>query len=497
MYLNNRPLVLVIAGLDSGGGAGITADMLTIHDCGAWGLPCVSAITAQSLKNVTRIEESSIEQFRETLKLAREDWDHISAAKIGLITNKDILEATLNFFENTSHKIPLVWDPVLTATAGRLESADLKSTLNRILKVSTIFTPNLPEALELAGWTPEDLEKYGTQKLGKYFIDNGAENVIIKGGHKTGTDTAIDTFVAKELSFTMSNPKVEGDGAHGGGCAFSSALATLIADGYAAHDAAVIAKAYVYSGILNPALPYNKERPPVGHNGVPDNISLFPFIQENEFPNQTNSFSNCKKKLGLYPVVDSYEWVERVLKAGVKTLQLRIKAKSSPDLFDQIYKSVKLAKQYDAELFIDDHYELAIKAGAYGVHLGMEDLKKADLQKISRAGLRLGISTHGPYEMLKAYQLKPSYIALGHIFPTNTKIMNSKPQGIEKLKYQNQLLAHENICTVAIGGIKLHNAKDVLKTGVRSIALISGITKADDPEKTILEWQKLFESQQE
>ncbi|MBP5244753.1 MAG: thiamine phosphate synthase, partial [Succinivibrio sp.] len=113
--------------------------------------------------------------------------------------------------------------------------------------------------------------------------------------------------------------------------------------------------------------------------------------------------------------------------------------------------------------------------------------------KIRQAGLKLGVSTHGPYEMVKASQLNPSYIALGHIFPTNSKKMPSKPQGIEKLRLQTRMLEKEDFMTVAIGGIKLDKAKEVLTTGVNSIALITGITKDENPEKAVKEWLKLFE----
>ena len=131
--MSNRSLVLVIAGLDSGGGAGITADMLTIHDCGAWGLPCVTALTAQSLKNVTKIQETTLSQFRETLRLAKQDWEKISAAKIGLITHRDILEETLQFLENSDYNIPVVWDPV-NSNCGKTRKCRSKVSLNKNFK---------------------------------------------------------------------------------------------------------------------------------------------------------------------------------------------------------------------------------------------------------------------------------------------------------------------------------------------------------------------------
>ena len=120
----------------------------------------------------------------------------------------------------------------------------------------------------------------------------------------------------------------------------------------------------------------------------------------------------------------------------------------------------------------------------------MEDLRTADLEKIRKSGLRLGVSTHGLYEMLKGLQLNPSYIALGHIFPTKSKVMPSKPQGVEKLAHEAALL--ENVVpTVAIGGIKLHNLADVLSTKVGSVALITGITQSDDPLLTTQKWLNL------
>lgn len=93
---------------------------------------------------------------------------------------------------------------------------------------------------------------------------------------------------------------------------------------------------------------------------------------------------------------------------------------------------------------------MAIEAGAYGVHLGQEDLLTADLGRISKAGLRLGVSTHGWYELSKAIALRPSYIALGHIFDTKTKKMKSKAQGIDRLRLFAGAVG--DIPTVAIGG---------------------------------------------
>ncbi|MEX0445664.1 thiamine phosphate synthase [Xenorhabdus sp. SGI246] len=193
---------------------------------------------------------------------------------------------------------------------------------------------------------------------------------------------------------------------------------------------------------------------------------------------KTISFAPTEHRLGLYPVVDSLMWIERLLEAGVRTLQLRIKDMSEEQVEDDIRQAITLGNQYNARLFINDYWRLAIKHRAYGVHLGQEDLDIADLQAIQQAGLRLGISTHNEQELARAKALRPSYIALGHIFPTTTKEMPSAPQGLIALKHQVEITPE--FPTVAIGGISLERVPDVIATGVGGVALVSAITKAKD-----------------
>lgn len=183
-------------------------------------------------------------------------------------------------------------------------------------------------------------------------------------------------------------------------------------------------------------------------------------------------------RLGLYPVVDSVEWIERLLKAGVKTLQLRIKDKRDEEVESDVIAAIELGRRFDARLFINDYWQLAIKHQAYGVHLGQEDLETTDLSAIREAGLRLGVSTHDDMEIDVALAARPSYIALGHVFPTQTKQMSSAPQGLAQLARHITRLG--DYPTVAIGGISLARAPAVLETGVGSIAVVSAITQAAD-----------------
>lgn len=187
-------------------------------------------------------------------------------------------------------------------------------------------------------------------------------------------------------------------------------------------------------------------------------------------------------RLGLYPVVDSVMWIERLLEAGVRTIQLRIKNKCDNEVEADVIAAIALGRRYNARLLINDYWQLAVKHQAWGVHLGQADLETADLCAIRAAGLRLGVSTHDDMEIDIALAARPSYIALGHVFPTQTKQMPSAPQGLEQLARHIDRLA--NYPTVAIGGINIERAPAVLATGVGSIAVVSAITQAEDWKAT-------------
>ena len=187
-------------------------------------------------------------------------------------------------------------------------------------------------------------------------------------------------------------------------------------------------------------------------------------------------FPTVPFRLGLYPVVDSVQWIERLLQAGVCTIQLRIKDKRDEEVEADVMAAIELGRRYNARLFINDYWRLAIKHRAYGVHLGQEDLETTDLKAIQAAGLRLGVSTHDDMEIDVALAAKPSYIALGHVFPTQTKQMPSAPQGLTQLANHIERLA--DYPTVAIGGISLERAPAGLAAGVGSIAGVRALTPA-------------------
>lgn len=195
-----------------------------------------------------------------------------------------------------------------------------------------------------------------------------------------------------------------------------------------------------------------------------------------------NAFAPCPKQLGLYAVLPNAQWVARMAQAGVPTVQLRFKSNDKAAVAKEIVASVSATQGTNTLLFINDHWEEAIAAGAYGVHLGQEDMQEAPLEKIRSAGLRLGLSTHGYAEMLLADRHSPSYIALGAVFPTTLKRMVTAPQGLGRLERYAQLM--QDYPLVAIGGIDLERLPAVVKTGVGSVAVVRAITGSESPEAT-------------
>lgn len=199
-------------------------------------------------------------------------------------------------------------------------------------------------------------------------------------------------------------------------------------------------------------------------------------------------FAPCPKQLGLYAVLPNAEWIARMAQAGISTVQLRFKSNDKAAVAKEVAVSVAATRGTNTLLFINDHWEEAIAAGAYGVHLGQEDMQEAPLEKIRSSGLRLGLSTHGYKEMLLADRHSPSYIALGAVFPTTLKRMVTEPQGLGRLERYAQLM--QNYPLVAIGGIDLERLPAVVKTGVGSVAVVRAITESESPEATAIAFQR-------
>ena len=188
----------------------------------------------------------------------------------------------------------------------------------------------------------------------------------------------------------------------------------------------------------------------------------------------------------FYLIVDSADWIARLLPHGVRLVQLRVKAQPAAIIHSEIARAKTLCDGAGARLVINDFWREAIEAGCDTVHLGQEDLDTADVGAIKAAGLKLGVSTHDEAELDRALAVAPDYIALGPVYKTILKSMRFAPQGLEKLGVWKQRLGP--VPLVGIGGISLDRAPGVLEAGADSAAVVTDITLNADPEARTRAW---------
>jgi hydroxymethylpyrimidine/phosphomethylpyrimidine kinase len=241
------PRALTIAGSDSGGGAGIQADLKTFHALGVWGMSAVTAVTVQNTKGVSGYEELSPETVAEQIRAVVTDIG-VDAAKTGMLASEPIIEAVADALRETS--VPnLVVDPVSVSKHGHPllaeDAVDALRTL--ILPLATLVTPNLQEAALLAGFpvgTEEDMERAGRAILGL-----GAGAVLVKGGHLTGRAAAVDVLVGSDGVERCEEERIDTPHTHGTGCVLSAAIAANLALGLDLLDAVDRGKAFVTEAI--------------------------------------------------------------------------------------------------------------------------------------------------------------------------------------------------------------------------------------------------------
>ena len=188
----------------------------------------------------------------------------------------------------------------------------------------------------------------------------------------------------------------------------------------------------------------------------------------------------------FYLIVDSADWIEKLIPLGVKLVQLRMKNVPSEVLHQHIQRAKLVCKQFHCQLIINDYWKAAIEEKCDFIHLGQEDLVAANVDKIKKAGLKLGVSTHDASELNKALAAKPDYVALGPVYQTILKKMKWQPQGLEKVTRWKKLVG--DLPLVAIGGLNPERAKVVLEAGADSAAVVTDIAMNEKPEDRVKQW---------
>ncbi len=258
---NPPPIALTIAGSDSGGGAGIQADLKTFHTFGVFGCSALTAVTAQNTTEVAAVYTLPEEIVREQIRAVATDLPP-DAVKTGMLANAALVECVAQAIAEYQLS-NYVLDPVMISTSGhRLLDQEAEDTIRRrLIPLATVVTPNLHEAHILTGLaveTPSDLAD-----AAKAILDLGAGAVLVKGGHLAG-DVVVDLLRTEESEHVWSRPRIDTPAGHGTGCTLSAALAAGLAAGQPLADAADAAVDFVARALASaPGL--GAGRGPINH----------------------------------------------------------------------------------------------------------------------------------------------------------------------------------------------------------------------------------------
>lgn len=457
------PIVWSIAGSDSGGGAGIQADLRTMHDFGVHPCTAITALTAQNSLGVTAIEYCSRKVFKAQLDALNDDLP-AAVIKLGMLGNSDVIETVADFLQ--SYEGYVVCDPVFISTSrSRLIEKDAENFfIERILPWVDLITPNFPEAAVLAGREMHSLESMA--EAAKAITERTGKAVLLKGGHGIH-QRCHDYYHEAGHSYWISHDRINNHNTHGTGCTLSSAIASCIALGYPLKDAIVLARMYVHQGIRH-GRQVGKGAGPVGHYGFPNDRADMPMISDSSLAEFHSAPFPCfDPKNGMYALVRNSQELEQLLPQGISTIQLRMKDQPLEAVRREIASSLKLTRKAGAQLILNDYWQLAIEYGVDGVHLGQEDLQEADFAALRKSGLKVGISTHNFHEIAIAHRYRPSYIGFGPIYETKTKSVKEPPKGEKALTEACKLSDYP---VVAIGGIMPDQFGTLMQCGAAAIA---------------------------
>ncbi|MGE5452878.1 MAG: bifunctional hydroxymethylpyrimidine kinase/phosphomethylpyrimidine kinase [Acidobacteriota bacterium] len=509
---DTRPIIWSIAGLDTAGGAGLSADQRAADALGVHLCPVAAALTAQHSQGVQAVSPVDPAFLQAQLQALADDLPP-RAIKTGLLGSVRAIEQVAHWADHWRARTPagldphrqlaLIVDPVLGASSGGAPFSDdaiVAAYRQWLLPRATVLTPNRAEARRLLGQAARhDGPREALPELARALQALGARSVVITGGDgPVQADAAsaphcLDWVLTPHAQGWLSAPRIDTPHAHGSGCTFASGVAAACALGHVEADAIVLANMLTRHALMHsraagggagPVLAQAGFAAGPAHGGAP-----LPWLGlGDELPwRLTRSqvpfrpFTPAADK--LYGILADGPQVEAAVQAGLRCVQLRHKAPM--DLSANLSHSLRSAASVDAQLFVNDHWQAALAllpdlapTVRLGLHLGQEDLlslRPADCQALLAAGSRLmlGLSSHSLWELARAAGCGASYIACGPVQPTTTKDMPWLPQGQDNLGWW---VRHSPVPVVAIGG--LLSAQDVAwaaACGPAAVCVVRGL----------------------
>ncbi|KAF8066297.1 TH1 [Scenedesmus sp. PABB004] len=508
------PLVLTIAGSDSGGGAGIQADLKTIMANGGFGMSALTAVTAQNSRGVQAVHALPLPLLEAQLDSVLSDL-RPAAVKTGMLPDAAAVAAVARKLREHGaaprrgagdgaswRALPLVVDPVMISTSGHaLAGGGVAGALvEHLFPLAAVVTPNLAEAAQLLG-AERPLTSVADMRAAAAALHKlGAAAVLVKGGHllpqggapgaggaagdEAGLE-AVDVLFDGRRYYCFSAPYVPTSNTHGTGCTLAAAIATGLARGLGPVDAVAGAKAYLthaLAGSAGLALGAGPQRPFHHGAGFARRAEPAPRAAALAGPRRPNGAD-----LRAYVVTDPacnaragrtlLDAVAAAVAGGATVVQLREKEIDGGDFVEAARAAIKLCRPAGVPVVINDRVDVALAAGADGVHVGQSDIPARLVRSMLGPGALLGVSVKTPAEAAKAAADGADYVGVGAVFPTGTKA--SEVVGLAGLEEVCRL---SSLPAVAIGGVNAANAAEVIAAGAKGLAVVSAVFAAPDVE---------------
>ncbi|KAK3253210.1 hypothetical protein CYMTET_37526 [Cymbomonas tetramitiformis] len=473
------PMVLTVAGSDSGGGAGIQADLKTMLACGGFGMSVVTSVTAQNSQGVQGVHVVPCEMVAQQLDSVLGDLG-VDCLKTGMLPTPETVRTVSQKLRQYGIS-KVVVDPVLVSTSGcSLAESEVAAVLKaELLPLCTVLTPNLPEAAALL--EGRDIRSVpDMEQAAKDLHALGPAAVLVKGGHLSdGAEEVVDVMYDGERVTHFSGPRVCTSNTHGTGCTLSSAIATNLAQGLSPKEAVRRSKAFITELLKRssqitvgsgPQWPMHHAKMVEPHPG--DAAARSPFDAAS-LRCYAVTDPNCNAKCGR----SLRKAVELAIQGGATIVQLREKNIDGVDFVAAARTILEIARPLGIPVLINDRVDVALAAGVDGVHVGQEDIACADVRAMLGPDKIIGVSVKTPEEAVKAMQDGADYLGSGAVYPTSTKA-DSSVIGLEGLRHVCEAV---DIPVVSIGGVNASNVAETIKVGCAGGALVSAIFGVDSP----------------
>ncbi|KAL1358312.1 hypothetical protein HN51_003610 [Arachis hypogaea] len=482
------PHVLTVAGSDSGAGAGIQADLKACASRHVFCSTVITAVTAQNTVGVQGVEILPDDVVAEQLKSVLSDM-HVDVVKTGMLPSLSVVKVLCQSLRKFPVKA-IVVDPVMVSTsADVLVGPSVLAGFRELFPMADIVTPNIKEASVLLGDVP--LKSVSDmRRAAKLIHDMGPRNVLIKGGDLHASLDAIDVFFDGEEFYELCSSRVKTCNTHGTGCTLASCIAAELAKGSSMLSAVKVAKRFIET-----ALDYSKDL--VIGNGPQGpfdpllalkNINRSSYRQERLFnPNDLLVYavtdSNMNKKWGR----SIAEAVKAAVEGGATIIQLREKDAETREFIESAKACLKICHSYGVPLLINDRIDVALACDADGVHVGQSDMPARLARRLLGPEKIIGVSCKTPEQAEQAWINGADYIGCGGVYPTSTKA-NNRTIGLDGLM---EVCKASKLPVVAIGGIGLSNAHDVMELGLPNLKGVAVVSALFDRECILTETRNL------